>query len=113
MNNNSLIVATAIGLIVQLAMVVAGHYVPAIRDKGFAVGGMVISLAAGILYARLAHGGWGGACLGGAVAGGACALLGIAVSVALKVTPPMILAIGTTASVVAGLIGGAIGRAFG
>lgn len=110
MSRESLIVATAIGLILQLIMVVAGHYVPAIRDKGFAIGGMLISLIAGIVYARLAAAGWSGALGGGAVAGGVCAILAIAVSVTLKDVPAQILAVGTLASVITGLIGGATGR---
>jgi len=113
MNKDSLIIATAIGLILQLAMVVVGHYVPAIREKGFAIGGMFFSLVAGLIYARMAQAGWGGALGGGAVAGGACAILGIAVSVALKDVPAMILAVGTIASIVTGLVGGAVGKLIG
>lgn len=113
MNKDTLIVATAIGLILQLAMVVVGHYVPAIREKGFAIGGMFFSLVAGLIYARMAQAGWGGALGGGAVAGGVCAILGIAVSVMLKDVPAMILVLGTTASIVTGLIGGAVGKLIG
>ncbi len=113
MNKDDLIVATAIGLILQLAMVVVGHYVPAIREKGFAIGGMFFSLFAGLIYARMAQAGWAGACGGGAIAGGVCAILGIAVSVTLKDVPSQILLIGTTASVITGLIGGAIGKLLG
>ncbi len=110
MNKDSLIIATTIGLILQLAMVVAGHYVPAIREKGFAIGGMFFSLVAGLCYARMAQTGWTGAIGGGAIAGGVCAILGIAVSVALKDAPAQILVLGTAASAVTGLIGGAVGR---
>lgn len=113
MNKNSLIVATAIGLALQLAMVVIGHYVPAIREKGFAIGGMFFSLVAGFLYARTAQTGWGGALGGGALAGGLCAILGIAVSAALGDVPPMILIMGTAASAITGLIGGAVGKLIG
>jgi hypothetical protein len=110
MNKESLIIATAVGLVLQLAMVVAGHYLPAIREKGFAVGGMFFSLVAGLVYARLAQDGWAGACGGGAIAGGVCAILAIAVSVTLKDVPPQILAIGTLSSTITGLIGGAVGK---
>lgn len=113
MNKDSLLIATAIGLVLQLAMVVIGHYVPAIREKGFAIGGMFFSLVAGLIYARMAHAGWSDALIGGAVAGGVCAILGIAVSVALSDVPPMILAMGTAASAVTGLIGGAVGKLIG
>ncbi len=110
MNRDGLIIATAVGLFLQLAMVVVGHYVPAIREKGFAVGGMFFSLVAGFIYARMAHAGWGGACGGGAIAGGLCAVLAIAVSVTLKDVPAQILVIGTSASIVTGVIGGAVGK---
>jgi hypothetical protein len=110
MNKDSLIIATVIGLVLQLVMVVVGHYVPMIRDKGFAIGGMFFSLVAGVVYARLAQAGWAGACGGGAVAGGVCAILAIAVSVTLKDTPSQILIIGTIGSAVTGLVGGALGK---
>lgn len=110
MNPQALLIGTAAGLAAQLAMVVAGHYVPFIKDNVFAIGGMLISLAAGVLYARAAGGGWLPSLGGGLVAGGVCALLGIAVSVGLKDTAVMILAVGTLGSAVAGLVGGAVGK---
>ncbi|HEY4275299.1 MAG TPA: hypothetical protein VGM68_07435 [Rhizomicrobium sp.] len=109
MNKDSLITATSIGLVLQLAMVVGGHYVPMIKEN-FAIGGMLISLVAGLLYARKTLGSWSDALIGGGIAGGVCALIGIAVSVLLKDVPAMILAIGTAASAVTGLVGGAIGK---
>jgi len=110
MNRNALLIAIGIGLVLQLAMVVAGHYVEVVRNQGFAIGGMAISLVAGLIYAKQAPGTWALSCGGGALAGGLCALLGIAVSVALKDVPPLILVMGTLASAVTGAIGGAIGR---
>lgn len=108
--NQPLIIATGVGLAAQLAMVIAGHYVAFIKDNVFAIGGMVISLLAGLLFAKLAAQGWTPSLVGGLVAGGACALLGIAVSVMLKDTAQMILVVGTLGSAVAGLIGGAVGK---
>ncbi|MBW8813319.1 MAG: hypothetical protein JF588_07815 [Caulobacterales bacterium] len=108
--NPALLPAAAAGLSAQLAMVIAGHYLPFVRDNLFAVGGMAISLAAGLWFARTAHAGWPPSLLGGLVAGGACALLGIAVSVALKDTAAQILFVGTLGSAVAGLVGGAVGK---
>lgn len=105
-----LIVATALGLGAQIAMVVAGHYVPFIKNNVFAIGGMLISLAAGLAYARLAAEGWGPSVAGGAIAGGVCALVGIGVSVALKDTLVPVLIYGTVGSAVAGGLGGAIGK---
>lgn len=109
MNKENLLIATTVGLILQLLMVVAGHYLPPVKAK-FAVGGMLISLIAGAVYIRLEQQGWQGALLGGAIAGGVCAILAIAVSVSLKDVPAMILVIGTLGSVVAGLVGGAIAK---
>ena len=110
MDRSSLIVATSIGVAAQIAMIVAGHFSPFVRDKVFAIGGMLLSLAAGALYARMAHGGWPPSLIGGAIAGGVCALIGIAPSVALGDTLASILIIGTLGSTVAGVIGGALGK---
>lgn len=109
MNKENLLIATTVGLILQLLMVVAGHYMPPVKVK-FALGGMLISLIAGAIYIRLEQQGWQGALLGGAIAGGVCALLAIAVSVSLKDVPAMILVVGTLGSVVAGLVGGTIAK---
>lgn len=110
MNTRALAYAIVIGLVLQLVMVIAGHYVPFIKNNIFAIGGMLISLVAGLIYARRAAGGWGGAFGGGLIAGGVCGLLGIAVSVMLGDVPAEVLGYGTAGSAVAGLIGGGIGK---
>ena len=111
MDHKPLFTATAAGTVGQLAMIGAGHFVPAIRDHGFAIGGMLISLLAGVLYVRMARGGWGASLIGAAIAGGVCALIGILASAALGDTPVIVAAFGTCASIVAGAAGGALGRA--
>ncbi len=109
MTNRALVNAALVGTVLQVAMVVAGHSVPAVASL-FAVGGMGISLVAGLLYAR-----WSGeqakgsAALGGAIAGGVCALLGIAVSYALGDVTAALLALGTLSSAVTGALGGLAG----
>lgn len=108
--NRSLLTATGVGLAAQVAMVVAGHYVAFIKDNVFALGGMLISLLAGLLFARMARSGWTPSLVGGLVAGGVCAFLGIAASVVLGDTLPAILMFGTLGSAVAGAIGGAVGK---
>jgi hypothetical protein len=105
-NNRALAEATAAGTVLQLVMVVLGHWAPVIASL-FAVLGMAISLVAGALYARMARPSVGQGALGGAVAGGVCALIGIAVSFALGDVPATILALGTASSAVTGAIGGA------
>jgi hypothetical protein len=101
-------IASAIGTVLQLAMVVVGHFVPAVAAQ-FAAGGMAISAIAGVLYGRSVAAA-GAAALGGAFAGGECALIGIAVSCALGDVGAMVLLFGTLASAVTGLIGGVAGR---
>lgn len=110
LNTRALAIATAVGTALQILMVVAGHTNPGVKNL-FAVGGMSISLVAGALYVALAHGAPAGSLLAGAaIAGGACALLGIAVSVALGDVPVTLLLLGTASSVVTGLIGGWLAR---
>src|ERR1700727_1916433 len=109
MSKGNLLIPTTVGLNLQLLMVVAGHYMPPVKAK-FALGGMLISLIAGATYIRVQPQGWQDALLGGAIAGGVCALLAIAVSVSLKDVPAMILVVGTLGSVVAGLVGGTIAK---
>jgi hypothetical protein len=109
MNGSALIRAVLIGTVLQLAMVIAGHFVPAIANL-FAVGGMLISLVAGLLYARAAKGAWGDSLIGGFLAGGICAFLGILVSYLLKDVTVDILWMGTLGSAIAGVVGGAVGK---
>lgn len=109
--SNAMTQATAIGTVAQLAMVVSGHFTPTIANL-FAIGGMGISLVAGLLYARKGVTTTRGAsATGGALVGGICALIGIVVSFALGDVTAMIIAFGTLSSAVTGAIGGAIGHA--
>ena len=110
MKTRAFLLSSGIGFGLQLAMVVVGHFEPVIRQPGYAIGGMGFSLVAGLIYARMASGGWRDSLVGGAVSGGLCGLLGIAVSVALGDVPTMLLVMGTSASTVTGLIGGVAGR---
>lgn len=97
--------AIVVGTVLQLAMVLSGHWVPAIA-AGFAVGGMAISFLAGWLAAAWAlHRGMAAA-RGGAIAGGVCALIGILVSWLLGDVTAAVLALGTLSSAVTGALGG-------
>lgn len=111
MNRKALINATVIGTVLQLAMIVAGHFIPFVRDSVFMWGGLAISLVAGFLYARAARGSWPDSLLGGVIVGAVCALIGIAASVAWGDTNTEILLLGTLSSGVTGLIGGALAKA--
>ena len=110
MDTQALLRATITGTVLQVAMVVAGHFEPALRDPGFAIGGMGISAVAGALFARKTGGGWGDVLGGGAIAGGVCAIIGIGISVLLGDVPASLLALGTLSSAVTGAGGAGIAR---
>jgi hypothetical protein len=110
MSRSPLLSATLLGTALQLAMVISGHYNTGIANL-FAVGGMTISLVAGLLFALWAKRPTvGSSAWGGLLAGGICALLGILVSYFLGDVTAMIIAFGTLSSAVAGAIGGAVGH---
>ena len=109
MSTRALLIASLVGTLLQVAMVVAGHSSPAVA-RMFAVGGMGLSLIAGFLYARLARPATkGSAATGGAAAGAICAFIGILVSYLLGDVPASLLALGTLSSAVTGAIGGVVG----
>lgn len=102
--------AIVVGTVLQVAMVLAGHWVAAIAAL-FAILGVAISLLAGWLAAA-----WGGqhgrrAAMDGLIAGGACAFPGILLSYALGDVTAVIIAFGTGSSAVAGALGGVAGGA--
>ena len=104
------LIATLVGTVLQTAMVVAGHSNKKIASM-FAVGGMGISLLAGVLYVLLAPSATvGSAVVGGMLAGAVCAFDGILISYILKDVPASLLALGTLSSAVTGAIGGWVGR---
>jgi hypothetical protein len=109
-DRNALVAATIAGTVLQLAMIVTGHFSAWVAEHVFMFGGLGISAVAGGYYAQQARGGFAGSALGGAVAGGVCALIGIAASVVLGDVPVAVLAFGTIGSTVAGAMGGVIGQ---
>jgi hypothetical protein len=108
--SSALLKSIALGTLLQLIMVVAGHFAPAVAGF-YAGGGMAISGITGLLYSV-----WGGkdsvggAALGGAAAGGLCAFLGILASHFMGDVPTTVLSVGTAGSAVTGAIGGMVGR---
>ena len=104
---------TIMATVFQLAMVVVGHYVVFVKENVFAIGGMLISLVFGALWARAGARSAGHASLGGGLVGGICALIGIGVCVALGDTEAGVLLYGTAGSLFAGVIGGVVLYAVG
>ena len=110
MKVRTLVIATLVGIGLQVALVGIGHVVRILRDPGYAIGSMAFSAVAGWLYARMSAGNWGDTLIAGAVAGGVCAAVGIAVSASLGDVPFSLLMFGTTTSIVTGAIGAAVGK---
>ena len=102
--------ALIVGTMLQIAMIVLGHFIPWVRDNVFMFGGMMISATSGYLYAMDFAAGYQRGALGGAITGGACALIGIAASVLLGDTPAFVLALGTGISILTGAVGGLFGQ---
>lgn len=102
----------AVGTVLQVAMVLAGHWVAAVASL-FGPLGVAISLVVGLLWAREGARGFGHGAGGGAIVGGACALLGIVVSFLLGDVAAVILAFGTISSAVTGALGGLVGAKLG
>lgn len=112
LSTRALVMATMIGTILQVVMVTLGHSTPAVRSI-FAVGGMAISLVAGILYAVIStEVVVTDNVVGGVLAGAVCAFIGILVSCLLGDVPGSLLLLGTASSAVTGALGGWIGRLF-
>jgi hypothetical protein len=111
-NSRALVLATVVGTVLQILMVVAGHSNKSIAAL-FAVGGMGFSLIAGLIYAIVAKGGsTSSLAVGGLLAGAICAFIGIFVSHMLGDVPASLLVLGTVSSAVTGAIGGLIGKLF-
>lgn len=112
LNSRALVLATVVGTVLQVGMVVAGHSNKSIANL-FAVGGMGFSLVAGLAYAMWARGEpTTSVAVGGLVAGAVCAFIGIFVSYMLKDVPATLLVLGTVSSAVTGALGGWIGTFF-
>lgn len=108
MNTKALIQALIVATVLQLAMVLTGHWVVFVKDNLFAGLGTGISIAGALMYVLTDRPGWLWGGIGGAIAGGVSAAIGIVVSHMLGDVPESTLYIGTTASTVAGLVSGAV-----
>jgi hypothetical protein len=110
LDRNAALKAAGIGLAGQLAMVFGGN-VDADIAQMFPTLGTTIAGVAGLMYPLFRRGlSSKQAAIGGALAGGGGAVLGILVSYLLGDVPLPVVAIGGGMSTVAGGIGGVIGR---
>lgn len=112
MNQRALVNALIFATVLQIVMVLSGHWIAYVKDNLFATVGTAISIVGAIHYVRAARPAWSWAVIGGAVVGGVSALIGIAISYGLKDVPVDTLWIGTIASTVSAAVAGAIARLF-
>ncbi len=111
MNRRALTVSLVIATVLQVAMVVAGHWSLAVAGL-FLVGGLAFSLVGGVIYALMAKPAWNEAIGMGALVGGLSALIGIGVSYVLGDVEPILLVLGTVSSAATGFVGAAVTRMF-
>ena len=104
--------ALIVGSVLQVAWIALGHFYPPLRAYGnvFLFGGMMISAIAGYLYGMDFGAGYARGALGGAVAGGGAALIGIAFAVLLADASASELPLGVAISVLTGAVGGLWGE---
>lgn len=102
--------AILVGTLFQIVAVIIAHFSHWIETHALLFGGMMISATMGYLYALdVARGYARGAC-GGAVAGGLCAVIGIAPSVLLGDMTLKMLGVRTLISILTGAVGGIYGQ---
>jgi hypothetical protein len=102
--------ALTVGVVLEVALMVATHFVVFIEQQGFLLGGMTISAVAGYLYAMDTGRGYFTSATMAAILGGLSALIGVGVSVALRDAPLHIVPLFTTICVVTGAVGGLFGQ---
>ena len=102
--------AALTGIVLEIALVTAGYFVPWVRLHVFEFGAMMFAGLAGLFYARDFARGYGRGALGGAIVGGTSGLIGISLANILGEMPLLALPIGTAILVLVGAIGGMFGQ---
>jgi len=102
--------AAVVGLVLQLVLAVCGHFFPWVAVHLFTFGRMMCSATAGYLYGLTFGRGYAAGALGGAIAGGLCAVPALAVSVLLGDSAASVVAVGSGISMLTGGVGGAFGQ---
>jgi hypothetical protein len=104
--------SATLGTVLQLAIAGLGHLIPALRDAGlFPIGGSLVGGFAGLRFARRSAGIPAARALGkGGMAGAVGGVLGALASTLLGDAPPNTIFIAGMTTLVAGCIGGVLGR---
>jgi hypothetical protein len=109
-DNRALQRAILVGTFLQFLAVLIAHFSRWIETHAFLFAGMMISATMGYLYAQDVSPGYARGAYGGAIAGGVCAFVGIAVSVVLGDITGSMLLVRSLISVVTGAVGGVYGQ---
>ena len=102
--------AAITGIVLQLAMVMLGHYVPWISANAYQFGMMMICGVAGLLYARDFAKGYARGAFGGAIAGGVCGVIGVSAANILGDLPLGVIPIEVAITILVGAVGGLFGQ---
>lgn len=102
--------AAVVGLVLQLTLAVSAHLFPWVAANTFTFGRMMCSATAGYLYGLFLGRGYGAGALGGALAGGLCAVPAFALSVLLGDSAAATVSLGSAISVLTGAVGGVFGQ---
>lgn len=109
-DNHALRRAILVGTFLQVVAVLIAHFSHWIETHAFLFAGMMISATMGYLYAEDVSRGYAKGAYGGAIAGGVCAFIGIAVSVVLGDLTGRMLIVRSLISVLTGAVGGVYGQ---
>jgi len=102
--------ATAVGIVIQVAMVVAAHFVPWMRLHFYLFALMMIAATAAYIYAADTGRGFMPSATAGAVAGSLVGLAGISVSTLLHDAAQALIPLDTAICVLTGAVGGLWGQ---
>jgi hypothetical protein len=102
--------AFVVGTVIWVVLAVLIRLVPGVGFRVYEFGGMMISATSGYIYAMHAGKGYFPGATAGAITGGASALIGISILVAMGVLVNRFIPFGTAVCVLTGAVGGLFGQ---
>jgi hypothetical protein len=109
-DNEALQRAIFVGTLLQIVFVLIAHFSVWIETHALLFAGMMTSATVGYLYAQEVAKGYALGAYGGAIAGGLCAFIGIALSVILGDMTGEMLVVRDLISILTGAVGGIYGQ---
>jgi hypothetical protein len=109
-DNTALQRAILVGTVLQIFFVLVAHFSAWIETHALLFAGMMTSATVGYLYAQEVAKGYALGAYGGAIAGGLCAFVGIAVAVLLGDMTGGMLVVRDLISILTGAVGGIYGQ---